>query len=421
MIQKDLVEDVTVTRMKDFFCEGCQYGKQHKLSFTTTERRKHLPGERIYCDLCGPMQTPSVGGARYCILFKDDASGYCTVMLIKHKSDSLDCFKQYVNLCKNKFSRTIKVLHTDNGTEFCNFEFQEYLSKLGIQHETTAAFTPEQNARLERENRTVVESARSMLYTKDLPKNLWGEAVHTAVYILNRTPTTQIPNSTPFEMWYGKKPILNHIRVFGSEAYMLIPKQKRTKLEPKGKKLILVGYEKDSTNYRLFEPVSKKITISRHVVFNESKDLQLPRKNTILIQMDDEETHEQIKTPENHDEKPAEEMEDKDAETTMEDKELEKETRRILRPREKLHPPIRYEANLIETDVPLTYDEAMNNHDSRKWRAAILEELEALKKNYTWDLLPLPPGKRSISSKWVFKVKRDADGQIQRHKARLVA
>lgn len=126
-----------------------------------------------------------------------------------------------------------------------------------------------------------------MLYTRDLPKHLWAEAVNTVVYILNRTPTTQTPNSTPFEMWYDKKPSLDHIRLFGSETYVFVPKQSRTKLESKGRKLILVGYDKDSTNYRLFDPITKKITISRHITFNEATEVKLPRRNTVLVQLED--------------------------------------------------------------------------------------------------------------------------------------
>lgn len=154
MIEKDLIKGVKITDMKDFFCEGCQYGKQHKLPFSSNKQKKTVPGERIYYDLCGPMETPSIGGAKYYILFKDNASAFCTIMFIKHKSDSLECFQKYVNVTKNKFGRSIKVFHTDNGTEFCNFEFQNYLSKQGIsmkrQRHILPRKTPEWNERIER-------------------------------------------------------------------------------------------------------------------------------------------------------------------------------------------------------------------------------------------------------------------------------
>ncbi|GBM84329.1 Retrovirus-related Pol polyprotein from transposon TNT 1-94 [Araneus ventricosus] len=117
--------------------------------------------------------------------------------------------------------------------------------------------------------RTIVESARSMIYSKELPSYLWAEAVKTAIYIWNRTPTSQAPDSTPHELWTGKSTSLNHLRIFGSEAYMYVPDNLRKKLEPKSKKVIFVGYEKESKNYRLFDPVAKTIKVSRNVVFNE--------------------------------------------------------------------------------------------------------------------------------------------------------
>jgi len=135
---------------------------------------------------------------------------------------------------KTKYNRSIQILHTDNGTEYVNSEFKEYLSKHGI----TAPYSPQQNSRAERD--TIVESARAMLYNADLPMKLWAEAVNTAVYILNRTPTIQAPNSTPLKLWAKKIPHLSHIRTFGAEAYVFTPDSLRKKLDPKSKKMILV-------------------------------------------------------------------------------------------------------------------------------------------------------------------------------------
>jgi len=106
-----------------------------------------------------------------------------------------------------------------------------------------------------------VESARTMLHAKKLPLFLWAEAVNTAIYILNRTSSRINSGTTPYEMWMGKKPTLSHVRIFGSEAYVYIDKQFRKKFDPKAKKMILVGYQAESTNYRLYDPISKKIVV----------------------------------------------------------------------------------------------------------------------------------------------------------------
>jgi len=174
-------------------------------------------------------------------------------------------------------------LHINNGGEYCNEDFRTYLSQCGIILETTAPSTPEQNGRAEREMRTIVESARSMLYAKDVPLYLWAEAVNTAVYILNRTATSQAPNSTPYELWTGKKPALDHIRTFGCETFLHIPKEQRNKLAAKSKKLMLVGYDKNSTNYCLYDIETKKIKVSRNVIFIENATVSKERKNTAKI------------------------------------------------------------------------------------------------------------------------------------------
>lgn len=109
-----------------------------------------------------------------------------------------------------------------------------------------------------------------MLLAKKLPMHLWAEATATAVYILNRTGQSRMGgNHTPYELWTEKKPDLGHMRVFGSDAYVHVPKLKTTKLDPRAKKLILIGYDSESSNYRLYDPDTKSVSVSRHVVFNK--------------------------------------------------------------------------------------------------------------------------------------------------------
>jgi len=121
--------------------------------------------------------------------------------------------------------------------------FNEFLEKQRIQLETTAPYTPEQNGRSERENRTIVECARMMMEAKSVSKQmLWAEIINTTVYLLNRTPSRREPETTPFEFWTDRKPSVKHFRVFGVNSYMHVPKQLRMKLDAKAKKMILVGY-----------------------------------------------------------------------------------------------------------------------------------------------------------------------------------
>ena len=144
-----------------------------------------------------------------------------------------------------------------------------FLEARGIKLLTSAPYTPEKNDRAEREMRTVVETARTMLLERNLPVRLWVKTVNTAVYILNRALGARSSVATPFELWTKKKPNLAHLRTFGSDAFAFIPGVFRKKWDAKSWKLIFVGHEIASGNYRLFDPQTGRITVSRNVIFNK--------------------------------------------------------------------------------------------------------------------------------------------------------
>jgi hypothetical protein len=155
-------------------------------------------------------------------------------------------------------------LRTDNGGEYLSTEFQNYLKAKGIKHELTVPYSPQQNGVAERMNRTLVESARSMIAQARLPKMYWTEAISTAVYVRNRMPTTAIKgNTTPYERWYERKPNVSHLRVFGCMAFAHVPDSKRQKLDKKAERLRFVGYCRTSKGYRLFDEIKRKMVVRR--------------------------------------------------------------------------------------------------------------------------------------------------------------
>ncbi|KAK8571247.1 hypothetical protein V6N13_103376 [Hibiscus sabdariffa] len=111
---------------------------------------------------------------------------------------------------------------------------------------------------------------RSMVKGKHLPRNFWAEAVQCAVYLLNHCPTKNVKNMTPNEEWSGKKPGVGHLKIFGCIAYAHVPVQIRKKLDDKGEKCIFIGYDERSKAYRLYNPLTKKLIISRDVEFDEA-------------------------------------------------------------------------------------------------------------------------------------------------------
>lgn len=218
------------------FCESCQLGKQHRLPFQNHTPRDTLPGELIHTDVGGPMQTESIGGLRFYIIFKDDATCFTYIYFMRHKSDVYEKFKQFHAMIWNKFNRSIISLRLDNGREYINEQMKHYTISQGIQLETTAPYTPEQNGCSERHNRTLIEMARTMLQAKGLHTKLWAEAMNTAVYINNGMPTVRRDGKIPYEMWTNSKINLSHMRTFGCEAFVYVPKTQRRKWDTKSKK-----------------------------------------------------------------------------------------------------------------------------------------------------------------------------------------
>ena len=271
------------------FCQGCVLGKSHRHSFVTSPTRtpSSIPGYLVHADICGPMAHRSLGGALYYLLFKDDYSGYRYIFCIAEKSEALRCFQ---TVCSDIFRDTgnhMQVFRTDGGGEFTSKKFQEYLTQQGICHEVTAPYSPEQNGFCERDNRTVMESVRSVLHTSGFPLTFWAEACHTVVHVLNRTGSRLIPGNTPFTLWFGFKPSLEHLRIFGCHAYAYIDKKQRTKLDPKSHLCYFLGYCDHTKGYRLWDPETSQVLIRRDVVFHEQLLYRHPADPSISLSDDD--------------------------------------------------------------------------------------------------------------------------------------
>lgn len=200
--------------------------------------------------------TPS--GARFFVLFTDDYSGWCVVYFMKHKSKVAELFKNYVRMPRSETGQLVHSLRTDDGGESTNQSWKNWLSNKGIRLESSAPYTHEQNGLSERANRTVVEGGRCLLHAKHLPLELWGEAIACTVYTLNCVSNTVLP-TTPYQMWSGTKPNISHLRIFGSVAYIHIPRAECRKLDSKNLKCFFVGYD----------PAGSRIKISRDVTFDE--------------------------------------------------------------------------------------------------------------------------------------------------------
>ena len=151
-------------------------------------------------------------------------------------------FKEFKALIENLSEKKIKIFRSDNGGEFTGGEFKSFCTEAGIKRELTTPYNPQQNGVAERKNRTIMEAVKAMIHDQDLPMHLWAEAAGTAVYVQNRSPHRVLGNKTPEEMFSGEKPEVSHLWIFGCPVYIHVPREKRPKLEPSGRKGIFVGY-----------------------------------------------------------------------------------------------------------------------------------------------------------------------------------
>lgn len=421
-------------------CEICCEGKQSRLPFYAGTRATELL-QVVHSDICGPMEVKSIGGARYFLLFIDDFSRMVFIYFLKAKSEALSYFKEFKSIVENQQNKKIKILRTDNGREYCSNDFEDFLKSGGIVHQKTNNYTPEQNGLSERSNRTIVERARCLLFEAELEKKFWAEAANTAVYLRNRCTASGI-DTTPYEMWTGRKPNLQNIRIFGSPVMVHVPKEKRTKWDKKSKKHILVGFCENVKGYRIYDPIRNMITTSRDIVVLEKKKEQ-DTVDVILESTDSvgESIEESVVKSDYLD------VENKSIQTEGGSEKLLRSDNALHTSEENTNPtdaadtylprmvteenkkrqrkkPERYGyANICNTSIgedEMTYAEAISGPEKQQWLQAMAEELQAFEENQVWEIVDIPDNKNVVQCRWVLKKKFDCDSKV-RYRARLVA
>ena len=231
------------------------FGKQSRKNFKKSVlQRAKKPLEVVYSDVCGPLDSNSLGGNRYFLTFVDEFTRKIWIYLLKEKGEVFGRFVKFCAKVERQSGYALTIFRTDGGGEFNSKELEEFCVAKGIEHEVIAPYTPQHNGIAKRRNRTSFDMARCMLKGKGLPHSFWGEAVPTAAYILNRCPTKKLEAAVPETVWSRLKPTVSHLKIFGSLCYRHIPDEKRKKLEDK----------------RLFNPVNQQILISKDVVVDEN-------------------------------------------------------------------------------------------------------------------------------------------------------
>jgi Reverse transcriptase (RNA-dependent DNA polymerase) len=220
---------------------------------------------------------------------------------------------------------------------------------------------------------------------------------------------------TPQEAWSGEKPTISHLRVFGSVAYAQIPEAKRKKLDDREKKCIFISNSETSKAYKVYNPVTNKVVVSRDVIFSENEAWTWPENETnenVLVEESEEGQQQQQEQPNT----PTSEASSSNDSENLSSRRIRTLDDIYMRTQQ---------IDGDETNLLSLYGyRTLNFNDvvqDDNWRTAIEEEIRAIEMNSTWKLVSLPKDKKTIGVKWVYKIKRGADDSINRYKTRLVA
>ncbi|CAM8943434.1 unnamed protein product [Rhodiola kirilowii] len=387
-------------------CEICVEAKLTRTSFHSVERDTE-PLDLIHSDLCDLKFMPTRGGNKYFVTFIDDSSKYCSIYLLRSKDEAVEKFAMYKLEVENQLNKKIKRLRSDRGGEYVE-PFGALCAQTGIIHEVTPPYSPQSNGVAERKNRTIKEMMNAMLLSSGLPQSMWGEAVLSANYLLNRIPRKRKEKS-PFELFKGRKPAYKHLRVWGCLAKVMAPGPKRMKIGPKTVDCVLIGYAQNSNAYRFIVYEFKNPDIHKNTII-ESKNASFfehmfpykekPASSPYEIGEDTTEMYHQ-------------------QEEVSEDDTNVEEPRRSKRARVENSYGPDFVTFMVEAGPP-TYNEAISSVDGPIWKEAIKSELDSIMQNHTWELVNLPPGCKPLDSKWIFTKKMKVDGTVEKYKARLV-
>lgn len=359
---------------------------------------------------------------------------------------------------------SIKSIQTDWGGEFRTFT--SYLKDNGIGHRVTCPHTSEQNGIIERKHRHIVELGLTLIAHSSMPLVYWDDAFNTATYLINRLPTPVLDGQSPYEKLFGTKPDYKMHKIFGCLCFPHLRPFNNTKLQLRSTPCVFLGYSNQHKGYKCLDISSKRMYVSRHVLFYEFNfpfasstklsDVDLSKSSTVTLPLINNSlpisnsANSSITLPSSSNSNTSTTPSEAPLPISSEFETVSSPqfssslasashshnnpttstTSVVANPRDSsnTHPmTTRAKAGIFKPRVLLT--EYLDNEPPNfklalkcpHWIKAMKEEYDALLNNATWDLVPCPKDKKIIGCKWIYKVKRNSNGSLARYKARLVA
>ncbi|KAJ9557840.1 hypothetical protein OSB04_012454 [Centaurea solstitialis] len=450
---------------KDHLCFACEMGKLKRYSHKTkSDPSFDKPLEMLHVDLYGPIAVQSLAGKKYILVLVDEFSRFTWVEFLRNKSQ-VPLF--LINLLKRLqvfHGVQIKVIRSDNGTEFKNSTIEDYLTSVGITHNFSAPRTPHQNGVVERKNRTRVEAARTMLNASGLPLTFWAEVVSSACYTQNRSLVVKRYERTPYQLLYNKRPNIKLFYVFGCKCYVLNDREPIGKFDPKGDDAIFIGYAWDSVSYIVYVPKTKVVVVSTNVKFDDTfQVIQDKFTDELKIQAEEspnatvaedlerlfhdwyEDFDDSNRASVNPDRASVNAGRASDNVTRASAEQIESPSSTKINSTFVLPYAIKWSKDHPQSQIIGDPSEGVKTRENVNyylfscfvskvepkkvtealaalfWVEAKQEELLQFERNNVWSLTLLPNGKVAIRNKWVFRNNKDENGVVIINKARLVA
>ncbi|KAI0488007.1 hypothetical protein KFK09_027830 [Dendrobium nobile] len=439
----------SITSSHISLCKSCNTAKSHRISFNKSCSVTSSPFDLIHSDVWGPAPVSSSLGFRYYVIFIDDYSRHSWIYFMHCKNETFSKFKLLCKLIQNQFGKTPKSIQTDGGGEFINNNFISFLQEQGITRRTSCPHTPEQNGIAERKHRHILELTRTLLHASNAPQSFWCEAVSTAIHLINRLPSKHTGDKSPYQIIYNKIPAYNHLRVFGCLCYPWLQPYTDNKFTPRSTDCVFLGYSNTYKGYVCYNLTTKKMHISRHVVFHEdvfpfntqavsssasTSQQTSPNLPLILVPASTITHSKNLSTesapiiPHNNCDSSIPSLPGSSTQHTQfsepspprprSDKSNHPMQTRSKSGISKPNPIYSLNTTHPQDSTPVSYNQAAKH---AHWRIAMAEEIKALQQQQTWSLVSPPSNKTILGCKWTFKTKLLPSGKVHRYKARLVA
>ena len=458
-------------------CSVCQQQKIPRKPKNNSSPSGTRAGELVHCDISGPF-IPSKSGNDYLVSMLDDYSKICAIKPMIGKNTAFEKLCEFVITLERQVDSRVRFIRTDNGGEFTSGQADEWYRRTGIIHQISTPYTPELNGTVERFMRTSKEMMSTMIAEGELGHDYWDFAAKYTSTILMKT-SQSVDGINAWQRFTGRKPNINSIMKFGTPVFVHILKETRRKAsfqQEKATTAKILGQDESSSGWIVKLDVDDKITRSRDVQLASGITLQAKEKKKAQPQISQEEEEIMNSLPvrnveDSWSELPGLEIEANDLVSAplvqpggesmgslkpswyyeeIDDTEsiqtpqgptatFEEGVRRNA-PRAARRQPHTFhaysgmnarnahlasEASVLLTafdrNEPNTIEEALSCQDKTEWYKAIYNELQNLNGKKTWELTKAPKNRKIIGCRWVFKLKRDAEGKIQKYKARLVA